>query len=538
MFSRRAQGAFEYILLLAGILLIVVVVITTLRVSVIPAANQTLQGGLQQFVQEVGVASQFSTVSSTLNSLTWSGIPLQPGSLSGYIIGTRLDFTGSNCTVQGGGVCSISWSADNTSFTVRLESGQFSSTAPELHFTAVDSGGAPVTFSRSASFVDTWPKYHRDLGNTGFSPSRAPRTNATKWVFSDGALGNWMYSGLVVSENAVFVGSAHGRFYALDRNTGAILWNSSSAITSTGTPALYGDMVYVPSLHGNNTAAVTAYYASNGTQAWNYSTVGITGYCEGVWYGPSVAYGLVFFVDTFCTPNKMYAVNASTGSLAWSFNFGGTSLSTPAVADGMVYATTYKPGDDFAAAFNATTGAMIWNQTFSLRGGLGGVAVADGLVFLGTGGRGDAGSSELDSNKTFALNASTGARVWNTSTVYEYNGGYPVVAYGLVFIGSTMSGYKRLYAFNETTGAQVWNFTGNGGFAGVSVADGLVFAGTDNNTLYAVNASTGAEVWRYANSGPDVGFGNMNGNAAIAGGDLFFVSGNWSNSGKVYAFGS
>jgi hypothetical protein len=51
--SKRAQGAFEYILLLAGILLIVVVVITVLRVSVIPAANQTLQAGLQQWQQAV-----------------------------------------------------------------------------------------------------------------------------------------------------------------------------------------------------------------------------------------------------------------------------------------------------------------------------------------------------------------------------------------------------------------------------------------------------------------------------------------------------
>jgi parallel beta-helix repeat protein len=54
MNNRRAQGAFEYVLLLAGILLIVVVVITVLRSSIIPAANQTLQGGLQQWQQAVG----------------------------------------------------------------------------------------------------------------------------------------------------------------------------------------------------------------------------------------------------------------------------------------------------------------------------------------------------------------------------------------------------------------------------------------------------------------------------------------------------
>jgi outer membrane protein assembly factor BamB len=530
MYSKRAQGAFEYILLLAGILLIVVVVITTLRVSVIPAANQTLQGGLQQFVQEVGVASQFSTVSSTLNSVTWSGIPLQPGSLSGYIIGTRLDFTGSNCTVQGGGVCSISWSADNQSFTVRLESGQFSSTTPAIYFTALDSGGAQVSFSKSASFVDTWPKYHRDLANTGFSPSSAPRTNATKWVFSTGTMGGWAYSGLVVSENAVYFGSIHDRFYALSKDTGEVLWNAATP-NGTGTPALYGGAVYAVNLNGTaGYSGITAFYAANGTEMWHYR-VPLSGYCEGVHHGPSVAYGLVYFIVTYCNPNKIYVVNASTGSLVWSYEFGWTSHSSPAIADGKVYITTYSSGTDYVYAFNATTGTQIWNQSFSSAGGLGGVTVADGLVFVSVGGRG-AGSG-VDSNTTFALNASTGARVWNTTIPQDYYGGWPAVAYGLVFAGSTLDGYNKLHALNETTGAQVWNFTSNGAFAGVGVADGVVFAGSGNHTFYAINASTGAEIWRYASE-----YEQMHSNLAIADGKVFLVAGNWTTSGKVYAFGS
>jgi hypothetical protein len=56
MLHRRAQGAFEYVLLLAGILLIVVVVISVLRVSVIPAANQTLASGLQQWQQVLAIS--------------------------------------------------------------------------------------------------------------------------------------------------------------------------------------------------------------------------------------------------------------------------------------------------------------------------------------------------------------------------------------------------------------------------------------------------------------------------------------------------
>ena len=44
--ERRAQGAFEYILLLAGVLLIVVLAIIILRGSVLGAANNQIQSGI------------------------------------------------------------------------------------------------------------------------------------------------------------------------------------------------------------------------------------------------------------------------------------------------------------------------------------------------------------------------------------------------------------------------------------------------------------------------------------------------------------
>jgi hypothetical protein len=83
---KRAQGAFEYILLLAGILLIVVVVIMVLRVSVIPAANQTLQGGLQQWQQLVLLAPSVSLSLSGNDSLGVAfSDAVDPNSISGNL---------------------------------------------------------------------------------------------------------------------------------------------------------------------------------------------------------------------------------------------------------------------------------------------------------------------------------------------------------------------------------------------------------------------------------------------------------------------
>ncbi|AAM07629.1 leucine-rich repeat protein [Methanosarcina acetivorans] len=52
-------------------------------------------------------------------------------------------------------------------------------------------------------------------------------------------------------------------------------------------------------------------------------------------------------------------------------------------------------------------------------------------------------------------------------------------------------------AFNKTTGDQIWNHSVGGGFtlATPVVADGKLFAGSNNGIIAALNISTGAEVW-------------------------------------------
>jgi hypothetical protein len=49
----KAQGAFEYILLLAGILLIVVLVIVLMKGVLTGPTNQTIQQGVGQYNQSI-----------------------------------------------------------------------------------------------------------------------------------------------------------------------------------------------------------------------------------------------------------------------------------------------------------------------------------------------------------------------------------------------------------------------------------------------------------------------------------------------------
>ena len=94
----------------------------------------------------------------------------------------------------------------------------------------------------------------------------------------------------------------------------------------------------------------------------------------------------------------MYALNASTGALLWSYA-SGRLWSSPAVANGVVYVGS---GDFNVYALNASTGAKLWSYS-------------TGSVDLAR--RGEwGGLCRLGDNNVYALNASTGAKLWSYTT--------------------------------------------------------------------------------------------------------------------------
>jgi outer membrane protein assembly factor BamB len=173
------------------------------------------------------------------------------------------------------------------------------------------------------------------------------------------------------------------------------------------------------------------------------------------------------------------ALTAPPGNrLLWNYPTNDAVFSSPAVADGKVYVGS---DDNRTYALNATTGALVWNYT---TGGAvdSSPAVADGKVYVGS-----------DDNRTYALNATTGALVWNYTTGGAVDSS-PAVVGGIVYVGSHDN---RTYALNASTGVQVWNYTtGNFiRFSSPAVVGGIVYVGSLDGNVYALNASTGAEVW-------------------------------------------
>jgi hypothetical protein len=173
-----------------------------------------------------------------------------------------------------------------------------------------------------------------------------------------------------------------------------------------------------------------------------------------------------------------------------------------------------------------TTNNLLWSYTTY---GLveSSPTVADGVVYVGSlGSNGRQGS-------VYALDASTGNKIWSYQTGSNYVYSSPAVAGGDVYIGSFDG---NVYALDASTGNKIWNYpTGSWGvWSSPAVAGGVVYIGSDGDypsndgSVYALNVFTGGCLWSYQTDG------SVGSSPAVANG-LVYVG---SNDGNVYAFGS
>lgn len=203
------------------------------------------------------------------------------------------------------------------------------------------------------------------------------------------------------------------------------------------------------------------------------------------------------------TNGTLYAVDENTGRLRWNFTTpSGTGgiFASPAVDNGMVFVATMGGGGGggaFVYALNATTGGKIWN--FSAPGPIkSSPAVADGRVFVATMGGGGGGGAYV-----YGLDETTGLPIWPTP--FETDSpvmSTPAVADGKVFV-ATMGGAGGAYvwALSEYTGTPVWPYpftTTTGPITSSPAVDsskGLVVIGSYGGMVYGLNELTGTSLW-------------------------------------------
>jgi outer membrane protein assembly factor BamB len=121
----------------------------------------------------------------------------------------------------------------------------------------------------------------------------------------------------------------------------------------------------------------------------------------------------------------------------------------------------------------------------------------------------------------YALNASTGAKLWSYTTGFEVTSS-PAVAKGVVYVGS-YDGY--VYALNASTGVKLWGRKIDPRDSSPAVANGVIYIGSQDNDLYALSAKTGAKLLRYTK-------GSVSGSSPVVANGVVYIGG-----ASMYAFG-
>ncbi len=258
------------------------------------------------------------------------------------------------------------------------------------------------------------------------------------------------WSGGAIADEALVLGSMEGKLVALDKSSGARLWEipfeasssgggfgcatASTAVAIYGTPAVGDELVYGSGYNGK----VYAINSGSGALRWVYPR---EGNLEPIVGGLVVAHGKVYFGSS---DGKVYALDAVTGDKQWEFETGDKIWSTPAT-----------DGDS---------------------------------VFIGS----------FD-NKLYALSAADGSQEWEFPTEGAI-ASTPLVYDNIVYIGSFD---RHLYAVDATNGKQIWQFPvgdeadnkpENWFWTKPVVYNNTIYAGNLDGKIYILNAETGYEI--------------------------------------------
>ena len=214
---------------------------------------------------------------------------------------------------------------------------------------------------------------------------------------------------------------------------------------------------------------------SDDSLIWQYDT-GTEG--ESVIVSPTVADGMVFAGSY---EDRVYALDADTGELQWSFE-AESDLNIPSlVAGGVVFV------EDVANlyALDAATGKELWRSEPSS------FSVSGATVYQDT--------ETADGLEVSAIDGWSGQRMWVTnvprSSPIPIPRLFPLTAVGgNVYVSDK---FQQVQALDSTTGKLVWTLDAGDPVQAPPTASNEVVFMRSYKTAYALDESTGEELWSY-----------------------------------------
>ena len=341
-----------------------------------------------------------------------------------------------------------------------------------LHTCALRADGSPVCWGGNA-YGESSPPAGETLGaiSSGGEHTCALRSNDTPVCWGRDTFGQ-----ATPPDDEVFMAISSGREHtcALRFDGVAICWGKD--YDGQATP-----------ITGNEPTPETMF--AMGELLWRFRFPSN----EDMASNPTVSDGAIYVT---LHDNALYKLDASNGSVVWSYFTDYWITSSPVVINGVVYAGSW---DGFVYALDSETGELRWRYETSDRVYYP-LTVVDDTIYAGSG------------SNVYALRASTGELIWTSGI----NGpvSFSPSLFGDVVYAGTLTGF--LYALESSTGKELWRYNANeesysvsasGGkvyfevFTAPTVIDQTIYIGTDSGYVRALDASNGSLLWEYDASG-------------------------------------
>ncbi len=366
--------------------------------------------------------------------------------------------------------------------------------------------GPQVSAASTNAGPTQWTKYALNAGNNPVDESPAVAGWSVDWTYNaPEPLQQASEANGVVYASGDGTAPGDGNIYAFDAQTGTLLWRRQLNNMSMTTPVVADGLVFVGSgnqsfspsaqaadnnlnstgiVRGTGPNAIYALNAATGAVAWSYSTPG-----ENM---PTFVFnnGVLYAANG---NGMVYAFNAESGQVEWTVSIGSyVSMSSPVLVGNMLYVSGAHPYDLYA--INVDTHQIAWAVPVpNVFGGSDdcSLAVADGLVFV----EGTQGSWTKPVSTVFGFSAATGHLQWTT----PLGGGLlptdievaaPVVVGSTVYVGSPIADEE--VALDAATGRVQWTFAAGGPISeSAAVVNNTLYVGDQTGSIYAINASTG-----------------------------------------------
>jgi len=348
------------------------------------------------------------------------------------------------------------------------------------------------------------------------------------WTFNPRTQFGYWCSGSAVAYDKVYALNKDGYLYALDVNTGHVVWKyeGPTALFFPGHPVVADGKVYATT--GQN-ASVDPFTGERGKSEFACLDA-FTG--KLVWtlpieaYPPresvAVAYGNLYLIpgyikesqmDSYIVLDEVLAIgtkpwpmfrhdpqHTSTGqsgptnlTLRWNFTTRGAVTSSPSVVDGRVYVGSQ---DKFAYCLNARSGSLVWKFKTGDRIESS-PAIVDGKVYIVS-----------DDGNLYCLDAINGSFIWmkyvgsNIPVNFEAAQilrSSPIVVGDRVYVGSVDT---NVYCLDAEKGNVTWAYKTEGAItSSPAVVESAVYITSqepNSGVLYKLDANNGSLIWRLA----------------------------------------